>query len=200
MLVRGAAVAFAALMAAAAARADGTVFRAQGCGDYIFVSSASNSAGNYSILLSSGASGVKDGDELRGDIEHIGHPILFDNTSGRSLFAQVAEHNLTRAEVTQRIAARCRSPTGEVIVQGYVSRATGCGSKIFVNTPKGYAVLERLSGGGVADGDTLTGPFDHPGRVTIEDRQSGATLMVFVDDVWLSKSAVGRKMTASCRR
>lgn len=198
MLVRGAVIAIAAVMMAmmaAAAHADGTVFRAQGCGDYIFVSSGTN----YSILLSSGASGVKDGDEVRGDVDHIGHPVLFDATAGRSLFAQVAERNLTRAEVAQRIAARCRAPSGEVIISGFVSRASGCGRKIFVNTPKGYVVLEQLAGGIVADGDTLAGPLDHPGRITVEDRQSGSRLLVFVDDLWLSKSAVGRKMTQSCR-
>ena len=195
MLVRGVLIAMAAMLMAAAARADGTVYRAQGCGDYIFVSSASG----YSILVSSAASGVKDGDELRGDVDHIGHPILFDTTAERSVFAQVSERDLTRAEVAQRIAARCRSPSGEDVINGYVSRATGCGTKIFVNTPKGYVVLEELSGGIVADGDTLVGPFDHPGRVTVEDRQSGARLVVFVDEVWLSKSAASRRMTASCR-
>lgn len=194
MLVRGALIAIAITLMAAAAHADGTVFRAQGCGDYIFVSSGTN----YSILLSLGASGVKDGDELRGDVDHIGHPILFDTTAGRSVFGQITERNLTRAEVTQRIAARCRSPAGEVIISGYVSRATGCGRKIFVNTPKGYVVLEQLAGGIVADGDTLAGPFDHQGRITVEDRQSGARLVVFVDDTWLSKTAAARKITESC--
>ncbi len=197
MLGRGAFIVVAAMLAAAApAHADGTIYRAQGCGDYIFVSTGTS----YSILLSSGATGVKDGDELRGDVDHIGHPILFDTTASRSVFAQVAERNLTRAEVTQRIAARCRSPSGEVVVNGYVSRASGCGDKIFVNTAKGYAVLDQLAGGVVAEGDTLVGPFDRPGRATVEDRQSGATLVVFVEDLWLSKSAVQRKMTASCRR
>lgn len=196
MLVRGALIAIAAMLMAAAAHADGTVFRAQGCGDYIFVAGTSG----YSILLSTGANFVKEGDELRGDIDRIGHPILFDSTAERSVFAQVTENNLTRADVTQRIAARCRSPSGEVVINGFVSRASGCGRKIFVNTPKGYAVLEQLSGGIVADGDTLVGPFDHPGRVTVEDRQSGAQLVVFVDDVWLSKSAASRRMTESCRR
>ncbi len=194
MLFRGALIAIAAMTMAAAARAEGTVFRAQGCGDTIFVSSGAN----YSVLLSSGATFVKDGDELRGDVDHIGHPILFDTTAGRSVFAQVSERNLTRAEIIQRVAARCRSPSGEVIISGYVSRASGCGRKIFVNTPSGYVILEQLAGGIVADGDTLSGPLDHQGRITVEDHQSGARLVVFVDDLWLSKSAVTRKVIESC--
>jgi hypothetical protein len=197
MLARLALLMVAAVMLAPApVRADGTVYRAQGCGEYIFVSSETG----FSVLLTSGASGVKDGDALRGDVSRIGHPMLYDATSSRSVFAQVAELNLTRPEVTQRIAVRCRSPSGEVVVSGYVSRGAGCGKNIFVNTPKGYAVLERIAGGVVADGDTLRGNFDRPGRATVEDQQSGSTLVVFVEDVWLSKSAVERKMTASCRR
>jgi len=197
MRSRGAFIALAAMVAAAApAWADGTVYRAQGCGDYIFVGTATG----FSVLESSGSSGVKDGDELRGNVADIGQPLLFDTTAGRSVFARVAELNLTRAEVTQRIAVRCRAPSGEVVVSGYVSRSTGCGNNIFLNTPKGYAILERIAGGAVADGDTLTGPLDQPGRVTVEDRQSHSTLVVFVKDVWLSKSAVARKMTAACQR
>jgi hypothetical protein len=181
--------------AAAPAHADGTVYRAEGCGDHLFVSSGAG----FSVLLSSGAVGVKDGDELRGDVSRIGNPLLLDTKTGRTVFAQVAERNLTLAEVTQRIAVRCGSRVGAGVTTGYVSRASGCGRKIFVNTPKGYAVLEELAGGIVADGDTLVGPFDHPGRATVEDRQSGTTLVVFVEDLWLSKSATERKMTGSCR-
>jgi len=81
-----------------------------------------------------------------------------------------------------------------------VSRTAGCGNKIFVNTPQGYAVMERISGGVVADGDTLVGNFDRPGRATMKDRQSGSSLVVFVEDVYLSKSAAERRMTASCQR
>ena len=69
-----------------------------------------------------------------------------------------------------------------------------------MNTPQGYAVLERIAGGVVADGDTLTGNFNRPGRATVQDRQSNSSLVVFVEDLWLSKSATERKMTASCRR
>jgi hypothetical protein len=195
MLVRGALVLVTVMLMAAAAHADGTVFRARGCGDYVFLSSPTG----YSVLVSSDASGIKEGDEMRGDVDHIGHPVLFDATAARSVFAQVAERNLTRAEVTQRIAARCRSPSGGVVVNGYVSRATGCGSKIFVNTPMGYTVLEQLSGGLVANGDTLVGPIDHPGRAIVEDKQSGGRIVVFVDDLWLSKSAAATRIKESCR-
>lgn len=197
MPVRGALFLFALpLLFAAAARADGTVYRANGCGDYIFVSAQSG----FSVLLADGGGGVKDGDSLSGDVERIGHPILFDSTAGRSVFARVAERRLTQAEIVQRVALRCHSPLAAAFTSGYVSRAAGCGSKIFVNTAQGFAVLERIAGGIVADGDTLSGNFNRPGQATVEDKQSGSRLVVFVEDLWLSKSAVERKMTASCHR
>jgi hypothetical protein len=189
-------VILAALLFAAPACADGTVYRASGCGEYIFVSTGSG----FSVLRSDGGVGVKDGDNLRGDVERIGHPSLFDQNLGRSVFAQIAEVRLSQAEITQRIAVRCRSPLGDRPVSGTVSRAADCGTKIFVSTPQGYAVLERISGGVVADGDTLTGNFSRPGRATVQDRQSGGSLVVFIEDLWLSKSAAERKMAASCRR
>jgi hypothetical protein len=186
---------FAVLAAAPSARADGIVYRAQGCGDMIFVFSPTG----YSALQTDAGQGIKEGDELHGNTEQIGHATLFDQTLGRSVFAIVNERHLSRAEVTARVSARCRSPTGDVTRTAYVSRAGGCGNRIFVNTPQGYAVMERISGGVVADGDTLTGDFTRPGRATVKDRQSGSTLVVFVEDVYLSKSAAERRMTASCQ-
>jgi hypothetical protein len=184
------------LLLAAPARADGTVYRAQGCGDMIFVSTPNG----FSVLQTDAGQGIKDGDQLRGNVEQIGHPILFDQTLGRSVFAIVAERHLSRAEVTARIAARCRSPSGDIARSAYVSRAAGCGNKIFVNTPQGFAVMERIAGGVVADGDTLVGDFSRPGRATVQDRQSGSSLVVFIEDVYLSRSAAERRMTASCQR
>lgn len=184
------------MVGAAPARADGTVLRASGCGEYIFVSTVSG----YSVLRADSGSGVKDGDRLTGEVERIGSPLLFDATAGRSVFAQVAELHLNQVEVTQRISIRCRSPLGETLASGYVARVNGCGSWIFINTPQGYAVLERISGGVVAEGDTITGNYNRPGRATVQDKQSASTLTVFVSDLWLSKSAAERKMTAVCRR
>ncbi len=181
---------------AGAARADGTVYRGTGCGDRLYVASGSQ----YSELITDGASGAKDGDLLAGDVERIGSAVLFDRTSGRSIFAQVTDRHLSLAEIAPRIAAHCRSALGNAPISGYVSRANGCGNRIFVNTPQGYAVLERLSGGIVADGDTLQGDFNRPGRATVEDRQSGSRLVVFVHDLWLSRSAVERRISRSCLR
>jgi hypothetical protein len=197
MLLRHLPLLFAcALLAATPARADGTIYRVNGCGDYIFVSS---SAGDSVLVGSGGASGEKEGDTLTGNVEQIGHASLLDQTTGRSVFAQIVDHRLTLAEVTQRIASRCRDPIGDRQTSGYVSRAINCGSKIFVNTDRGYAMLERITGGIVADGDTLTGNFNRPGRATMKDQQTGGTLIVFVQDLWLSKSAAERRMTANCR-
>ncbi len=197
MLVRYALLALAAaLLCGAPAHADGTVYRANRCGGYIFVTTRTG----FSVLVGDSGQGIKDGDALRGDVERIGTPTLFDETAGRTLFANVSELHLTRSEITQRIAVRCRSSLGDTIVSGYVERAAGCGNKIFVSTPQGYAVLERIAGGVVADGDTLSGYLNHAGRITVRDQQSNASLVMFVDDIWLSKSAVQRRMAASCRR
>jgi len=185
-----------ALLFATAARADGTVYRATGCGEYVFVSTATG----FSVLSGAGGAGIKDGDKLTGDVERIGRPILFDSTAGRSVFAQVAELHLTQAELSQRVALRCRAALADTFISGYVSRTAGCGSRIFVNTPQGFAVLERIAGGVVADGDNLSGNFNRPGRATVDDKESGSSLVVFVEDLWLSKSAAERKMSASCRR
>lgn len=196
MLVRCALILLAAaLLGAAPAHADGSVYRASGCGDYVFVSSQSG----FSVLRTDAGAGVKDGDHLTGNVDQIGELSLFDTTSGRSVFARVAELHLTRAEIAQRVAVRCRAPLGETHTAGYVARAAGCGSWVFVNTPQGYAVLQQISGGEVADGDTLTGNFNRPGQATVEDRQSASSIVVYVEDIWLSKSAVERKMTADCR-
>ena len=184
------------LAAALPAHADGTVFRVQGCGELLFVSTPTG----YSVLQTDSGQGIKEGDEMRGNTEQIGHSDLFDQTQGRAVFAIVNERHLSRAEVTARVGARCRSPLGDVTRSAYVSQATGCGNRIFVNTPQGYTVMERIAGGVVADGDTLTGDFTRPGRATVQDRQSGSTLVVFIEDVYLSKSAAQRRMTASCQR
>jgi hypothetical protein len=184
------------LLVAPAARADGTVYRAKGCGDYVFVATTTG----FSVLVTNGTEGIKDGDNLKGEVEQIGHPMLLDTNSAQSVFAQVTELHLTPAEIVQRVRVRCREPQGDTFTSGYVSRTNGCGSRIFVNTKQGYAILDRIAGGVVADGDTLSGNFNRPGRITVEDQQSGSRLVVFVEDVWLSKSAVERRITASCSK
>jgi len=186
-----------ALLWTSPARADGTIYRVAGCGDYIFVAAA---ADTFSMLTASGLAGVKEGDELIGNVERVGQTSLYDRTAGRTLFAAVVDRRLNQPEVRRRIAIRCRAPLAERIVSGYVLQAANCGNKIFVNTPEGYAVMERIAGGVVAEGDTLTGPYNKPGRATVTDQQTNSTLVVFVEDLWLSKSATERKITVSCRR
>jgi hypothetical protein len=85
------------------------------------------------------------------------------------------------------------------LTSGQVERADGCRGKIFVNTPQGYAVLELLSGGIVANGDTLSGEFNRPGRATVRNPQTGGEFVVFVDDFQLPKSAEARKVAENCR-
>lgn len=187
--------ALALLAAAPPALADGTVLRAKGCGDKVFVASGDS----YSVLRASEIGIAEDNDKLVGKTDAIGYQSFFIPQSGRRFSAMVAETGLSKPQVTGRIAASCRSAAAERQISGQVERSTGCGNRIFVNTEEGYAVLERLAGGLVYPGDTLTGGFTRAGRTTAKDRQTGAELTVFVDDFALPKSAAQRKITESCR-
>lgn len=183
------------LAAAAPAFADGTVLRTKGCGDKVFVSTDNG----YSVLHATELGVVDDGDKVVGKTDTIGYQSFFIPQSGRRFSAMVDETGLSKSEVTVRVASSCRTASAERLVSGQVERAAGCGNKIFVNTDEGYAVLERLAGGLVYPGDTLTGAFTRAGRTTAKDRQTGAELIVFVDDFELPKSTAQRKITESCR-
>ncbi len=190
-------IAAAMLGASRTASADGTVLRAKGCGDKIFVMTGTS----YSVLTATGTSeGVSDGDRLIGEVERIGFSMLYDRNSGRSISAIVEDYRLDRARINQRIAVSCRAVLSNAFASGTVSRAVGCNDRIIVNTEKGYAVLQRLAGGMIADGDSVSGDFNQAGRATIKDAQTGATVTVFVEDFQLSKSAAARKITALCHR
>ncbi|MGE5268564.1 MAG: hypothetical protein ACM3JG_02705 [Thiohalocapsa sp.] len=186
------------LGAAATAQADGTVLRARDCGDKIFVSTGNDT---YSVLTATGSNqGIADGDLLVGEVERIGFSLVYDRTAARSVSAIIEERRLDRAQINQRIAVRCRTSVSQAFIHGTVSRADGCSGRIIVNTDKGYAILQRLAGGMVADGDTLRGDFNQAGRATVKDDQTGATLTVFVEDFQLPKSAASRKIQTLCRR
>ncbi len=180
---------------AAAARADGTVVRAKGCGDKIFVLGTDG----YSILTATGGDLPADGDTLTGQTDRIGHAVLFDRNTGRTLSVIVEDRRLDKSQATQRIAIACRSYLASNFTSGRVERATGCRNRILVNTAQGYSVLERLAGGIVADGDEVSGDFNKAGRATITEKRSGATLIVFVEDFRLSAGAASRKMAGYCR-
>lgn len=187
--------ALALLAAAGPAWADGSVLRAKGCGDKVFVATENG----YSVLEATELGVADDGDKLVGKTDTLGYQSFFIAPAGRQFSASVDETGLSKSEITARIAASCRSASAERIVSGQVERSTGCGNKVFVNTDEGYAVLERLAGGLVYPGDTLTGDFTRAGRTAAKDRQTGADLTVFVDDFDLPKSAAQRKITESCR-
>jgi hypothetical protein len=182
------------LSVTAPALADGTVLRASGCGNKIFVASDNG----YSVLVTSEQNAAKDGDKLVGDVDRIGFGSFLISESGRRFSASIDERGLSRADITARIAASCHSPTEYNLVSGQVERAENCGGKIFVNTPQGYAILEQLSGGVIATGDTLSGNYNKAGRATVRNPQTGAEYVVFVDDFQLPKSAEARKVAESC--
>jgi hypothetical protein len=175
--------------------ADGTVLRAKGCGDKVFVSTDNG----YSVLIASETGIADDGDKIVGSTDSLGFSPFYLPDKGRRFFASVDARNLSKSDVTTRISAYCRAVGADRLTSGYVERAAGCGNKIFVNTTEGYVVLERLAGGLVYVGDTLTGNFSRAGRITIKDNQTNSELVVFVDDFQLPKSAAQRKITETCR-
>lgn len=183
-----------ALAASGPARADGTVFRATGCGDKIFVTSSTG----YSILSGIGGTGVADKDELVGTVDGLGHTQLYDRTKGFNFSAETEERRLSREDVTPRIAIACRGENANALTNGTIVRAEGCGNRLFVSTAQGYAVLDRLAGGIVGKDDQVSGDFNKPGRATLKDKQTGSELTVFVEDFMLSRAAADRKMTALC--
>src|SRR5713226_3207619 len=127
-------IAAAMLGASRTASADGTVLRAKGCGDKIFVMTGTS----YSVLTATGTSeGVSDGDRLIGEVERIGFSMLYDRNSGRSISAIVEDYRLDRARINQRIAVSCRTFPSNAFASGTVSRAAGCNDRIIVNTEKG---------------------------------------------------------------
>jgi len=194
MPVKRTLIAVTLVAAAAPAFADGTVLRAKGCGDKIFVAGERG----YSVLIASQQGTVGDGDTIVGDINRAGFASFYDSKSGRHFTASIDERGLDKSAVTTRIAVSCRSQTANNFTSGQVEHTDGCGNKIFVNTPQGYAILQRLSGGIIANGDTLTGEFNRAGRATVKNLQTGAEFVVFVDDFQLPKSAASRKIAESC--
>jgi hypothetical protein len=178
----------------APALADGTVLRGRGCGDKVFVATENG----YSVLVANQSDAADDGETVMGNTDNLGFFSFYLPQSGRRFSASVDERGLSKSEVTTRIAASCRSASGSHVTSGQVERAAGCGNRIFVNTAEGYAVLERLAGGVVTAGDTLTGDFSRAGRTTVRDHQSNTDLVVFVEDFQLPKSAAQRKIAANC--
>src|SRR6185437_15911691 len=123
----------AGLLTVEAAWADGTVLRTKGCGDKVFVA-AENS---YSVLAGADRGVADDGDKLIGEADKVGFASFYLPQSGRRFSASVTERGLDKAEITQRIASSCRAATAYKQTSGQVEHATGCGNKIFVNTPTG---------------------------------------------------------------
>src|ERR1700686_1981804 len=106
--------------------ADGTVLRAKGCGDKIFVGLGDV----FSVLIASQRDSVADGDTIVGDINRVGFGSFYDSKSGRRFTASVDERGLDKSAVTVRIAVSCRSQTAFNLATGQVERADGCGNKI----------------------------------------------------------------------
>jgi hypothetical protein len=183
------------LLLPAVARADGDVVRASGCGDRVFVSSPSG----YSTLeISSEPGVVVEKDHLVGNVESIGHVMLFDETSARTVSAVVEDSALSKGQLVGRIAARCREPLSMESTTATVDRVKGCNGKAFVATPEGFAELELVSGGSIAEGDHLVGKINRLGRVELRHQEADGTVNVFVDNYRLSQTTVERLIATNC--
>jgi hypothetical protein len=167
-----------------------------GCGDKLFVSSQHG----YSMLQLTSTAKLNVGDVLNGDVEKIGYVSLFDTGTGERFSAIVQEPFLSDADLASKVAITCRPPRPLGPAVAVVTRAMGCRTKLFVLAPNGYAMLDRLAGGGVVvKGDHLTGDFNKPGRAVMEDTDNHTPITVFVQDYMLSRSAVANRIAAYCR-
>src|ERR1700733_15859994 len=123
-LIRALFFAAVALLAAAPAYADGTVLRAKGCGDKIFVASENG----YSVLAGAGQGVAGDGDKLVGEVDRIGFASFYGPKSGRRFSASIDERGLSKAEINQRIAASRGCRTSYCETRGQGESAAGPGS------------------------------------------------------------------------
>src|SRR5260370_7346871 len=97
-------IAAAMLGASRTASADGTVLRAKGCGDKIFVMTGTS----YSVLTATGTSErVSDGDRLVGEVERCGFSMLYDRNSGGSISATVEDYGPERARINPPTPTPC---------------------------------------------------------------------------------------------
>lgn len=185
-------IAFFLLLPSVIAHADGTVLRAKFCGNLLFVSTTHG----VSVLELSSPREIAAGDYLVGEVEKIGHTSVFDRTAGLT-FQIVTEHRLSEWDTSAHIATYCHEPQPEAKSIGTVSAV--CQGKTIVDTPEGFAVLEVISNGIAAKGDHLVGLINRIGRTTVLNKDSGATISVFVDDIMLSRAALQRKSPKDCR-
>src|ERR1700734_3837922 len=99
---------------AAPAVADGTVLRAKGCGDKVFVSTENG----YSVLVASETGVADDGDKIVGNTDSPGFSSFYLPDKGTRFSASVDARNLAKSDVTTQIAAYCRTAGGERMTSG----------------------------------------------------------------------------------
>src|ERR1700681_4976230 len=107
MLINPALIVGVFLVLAGPAFADGTVLRAEGCGDRIFV----HGENAYSVLSASQQGAADDDDTIVGDLNRVGLGSFYDSKSGRHFTASVHERGLDKSAIAVRIATSCRSQT-----------------------------------------------------------------------------------------
>ncbi|HYM74053.1 MAG TPA: hypothetical protein VET89_13815, partial [Stellaceae bacterium] len=88
---------------------------------------------------------------------------------------------------------------GAARADGSVTRAKGCGDKIFAAGVDGYSVLSGLGEGAVADGDQLVGNLEKIGHVTLYDKTAGHSVFAIVEEHGLDKATVTQRIAAACR-
>jgi len=111
MPVKRTLIAVTLIAAAAPAFADGTVLRAKGCGDKIFVAGERG----YSVLIASQQDTVGDGDTIVGDINRAGFASFYDSKSGRHFTASIDERGLDKSVITMSSMTAGRSRSRSLI-------------------------------------------------------------------------------------
>lgn len=75
-----------------------------------------------------------------------------------------------------------------------------CGSRVVVETPLGYTLLQWFSGSVPYEGQQLFGDFERYGMVTLLNVSSRREGRFWVEDYWLTRSALQERVRRLCDR
>jgi hypothetical protein len=79
-----------------------------------------------------------------------------------------------------------------------VLNKSGCKSRYIVETTRGYVILEWFGGNDPSEGNRIVGDFETYGMKKIINTSVSQEGQVWVEDFWLSKSSVVKKMRKFC--
>ncbi|WP_395452899.1 hypothetical protein ACHMW5_02490 [Azospirillum melinis] len=80
-----------------------------------------------------------------------------------------------------------------------VFNSSGCRGHFVVEAASGFAILEWFGGNAPQKGEVIVGGFEEFGMQPIYNTTLGQEGQVWVEDFWLSKASVIKKMERFCR-